>query len=906
LFKCLNTSGQSHDIPVTCDCRDISFDAFADTIARKHGISFFYDTAWTRSVRIALDDQVQLDKVLETALKGRNIYFVRDLQGNYIFTRDFIILTGLSEKFSIPGEFADNDTLSIARRMATVGQQPTGQTKSANSELISIGNPANRTSKATISGFITEEQTGDPVIGAAILVQDIKQGTMSDATGYYLVELPTGKHTLNIHSLGMRDASFQVMVYSDGTFNIKMSEKITQLKDITIVADRGNNITSLQMGVEKLDIKSIKQLPTSLGEADIVKVALLLPGVQTVGEGASGFNVRGGGIDQNLFTLNGAPVFNTSHLFGFFSVFNPDVVKDFEIYKSGIPAQYGGRISSVFDVQSKSGNRKTFGVTGGISPVTLKLTVDGPVIKNKLSFLVGVRSTYSDWILRQINKAEIRNSRASFYDVNGKLSYEINKKNTLEVSGYTSYDFFKLNFDTTYEYHSECATLLWKHHFSTKLVTTLSALGSNYRYQVESQKDPLNAFKMGYKVRYRELKTDFAFYPVTVHKITFGIGNIWYNLQPGNLSPASPTSAVDNTRLETERAIESALYLADQYDVTSHLSVYAGLRAVVYNFLGPKTVYAYFTGGPVNESTRYDTSFYGKNKIIRTYVALEPRVSLRYTLSPSSSIKISYNRMNQYLNMMSNTTAVSPTDTWKLSDSHIQPQTGDQFAAGFYLDFRKNTIETSVEAYYKNLKRIIDYKGGARLLMNETIETDLLEGKGKAYGIELMIKKPMGKLNGWISYTYSRVFYKVDGTSQEEKINGGIYFPANHDRPHDFSLVQNFRFSRRFSISNNLVYSTGRPITYPVGKWSDDLLYYSKRNEYRIPDYFRWDFSANLDGNLKSKKLAHGSWSLSVYNVTGRFNVYSVYFKTEQGQVKGYMLSVFPKPVITLSYNFRF
>ncbi len=897
---------QVNTIVLKANYDGISFLAFADTIAKQHNIRVFYDTSWVSSVSIIQGNETQLDKVFRRTLAGKKIFFVRDELGNYIFTRDFLILTGLSRVGSPTEKQPEPDSLSLSGRRQNQTIQTLLKGQNGNGEVIPLGNPAVRTPQVVMSGFITEELTGDPVIGAIVQVQDLQQAVMSDVSGYYVITLPSGHHTLNFHSLGKKDATCQIMVYSECNFNIRMSEKITQLKDITIVADRGNNITNLKMGVEKLDMKAVKLLPSSLGESDIVKVALLLPGVQTVGEGASGFNVRGGSTDQNLFTLNGAPIFNTSHLFGFFSVFNPDVVRDFELYKSGIPAQYGGRISSVFDVQSKSGNRKKYSFSGGISPVTLRFTADGPIIKDKLSFLIGIRSTYSDWILRQINKPEIKNSKASFFDTNGKLSYEINRKNTLEVSAYASYDFFKLNFDTTYEYNSRCATILWKYHVSTKLIATFSGIGSFYNYRVESDKDPVNAFRMDYKINYKELKADLSYYPATKHKVTFGIGNIWYKLRPGDLYPLGDESIMAKTELENERALETAVYIADQVDLTPRISVYAGLRGILYNFLGPKTVYEYFAGGPLNESTIRDTIRYTGNKVIQTYFGIEPRLTVRYALSPVSSFKISYNRMSQYLNMMSNTTAISPTDTWKLSDPHIRPQTGDQFAAGFYIDFRKNTVETSVEAYYKNLSHIIDYKGGARLLMNSKIETALLEGKGEAYGIEFMVKKPMGKLNGWIGYTYSRVFYKVDGDEEESRINDGAYFPANHDKPHDFTLVQNYRFSRRFSISNNLVYSTGRPITYPVGKWGNDLQYYSKRNEYRIPDYFRWDFSVNLDGNLKLKKLAHGSWSLSVYNVTGRFNVYSVYFKTERGQVKGYMLSVFSRPVITLSYNFRF
>lgn len=909
LFTCFalpKTIAQPGDINLSGSFNQMPFHSFADSMQALYHIRFFYDPAWTGDLVIRHSGETQLDQVLRQTLSGKSMYFVRDSEGNYIFTRNFLIVKGLSEKILLPSRAVEPDSLTLAARQIRQSESKGRKSQQNGTEWVVVGSHTTGAKEAVLSGFVTGESTGDPIIGAAVQVQELKTGVMTDVKGYYVLNIPPGRYTLTVHSLGMQDAMARLVVNGSGTFHFRMGERITQLKDVTVVADRGNAIASMHIGVEKLDMKTVRQLPTSLGEADIVKVALLLPGVQTVGEGASGFNVRGGSTDQNLFILNGAPVFNTSHLFGFFSVFNPDVVRDFELYKSGIPAQYGGRVSSVFDVQSRSGNLKKYSVAGGISPVTLRLTAEGPLLADKMSFVIGARTTYSDWILKQINKPEIKNSRGSFYDLNGKLHYEINKKNTIELTGYTSHDFFKLNFDTSYEYNSGSATLHWKHHLSNTLVSNLSALWSHYDYRIESKNDPLNAFRMDYSIEYHEAKAELSWYPSHNHKVLSGVSNIWYTLSPGNMRPLSRESVVGFTDLEREKAMETSLFLSEQYDITGRLSVYAGMRGVLFSFMGPKTVFGYYGEGPKNETTLKDTTRFGRGRVIQTYLVLEPRISLRWMISPVSSLKLSYNRMNQFLHMMSNTTAISPTDTWKLSDSHTQPQTGDQFAAGWYLGLRKNTIEVSVEAYYKNLKRITDYKGGARLLMNDKLETVLLNGKGKAYGVEIMVKKPMGKLNGWISYTWSRVIYQVNGSSLEEKINNGEPFPANHDKPHDFTLVQNYRFSRRFSISNNFVYSTGRPITYPVGKWSNDLLYYSKRNEYRIPDYWRWDFSANLDGNLKSKKLAHGSWSLSVYNVTGRFNVYSIYFKTEKGQVKGYMLSIFARPIITLGYHFRF
>ena len=414
---------------------------------------------------------------------------------------------------------------------------------------------------------------------------------------------------------------------------------------------------------------------------------------------------------------------------------------------------------------------------------------------------------------------------------------------------------------------------------------------------------------MDYRIDQRELKAGFTWFPSQDHKVQFGLDGIFYQLDPGSLKPFSGQSQIEALYLESEHAIESALYISDEFYLSDKLTIYGGLRYSYYAFLGPKTVTNYYEGVPLDPINIRDTSYYARGKTIQNYHGPEFRINLRYKLSGSSSIKLSYNRMRQYLNMLSNTTAVSPTDTWKLSDSHIRPQIGDQYALGFYKDFRKQNLETSVELYYKNIIDIIEYKGGANLVLNDAIEQDLINGDGRAYGAEIMVKRSSGKLNGWISYTYSRIMIKADSEYPVERINNGDWFPANHDKPHDVTLVGNYKFSRRFSISSNVTYSTGRPITYPVAKYkirNMTMLHYTYRNEYRIPDYFRWDISVNIEGNLKSTKLAHSSWSFSVYNVTGRDNVYSIYFVSKDNSVNGYKLSIFSQPVFTVTYNFKF
>jgi hypothetical protein len=646
-----------------------------------------------------------------------------------------------------------------------------------------------------------------------------------------------------------------------------------------------------------------------MGEVDIIKSTILLPGVQTVGEGASGFNVRGGSADQNLMLFDGAPIFNTSHLFGFFSVFNPEVIKDFTLYKSGIPARYGGRVSSIFDVAAKQGNLKKFAVSGGISPITGKLTVEGPLIKDRLSLIIGARSTYSNWILRKLDKPEFRNSKTEFYDLSSKFSYEINKNNLLTFTGYWSKDYFKLNSDTAYHYKNICSRLLFKHVFSTKVYGTLSAVYSNYEYNIASEKIPETSFNLKYNIAYKSAKTEIIYTPNTKHIFNFGTEIIKYDMTPGDFTPLNAGSDIKGKKLPKERGLETGLFINDEFAVNNKITISCGLRYAAFFVLGPCKVYEYSPEMSRSVESRKDSTTYSSNRIVKTYGGPEVRLSVRYNIGVNNSVKLSYSRIHQFLQMVTNSSAISPTDVWKISDAQMKPLTGDQVALGYYHNLLSNSIETSIEVYYKKNKNYLDYKSGAELLMNPNLEVDLLSGTGRAYGIEFLIKKKRGRINGWVSYAYAKTELKVNGEFSDEKINNGQYYPADYDKPHNFNIVSNYKHSRRFSLSSIFTFSTGRPITYPVAKYDFrgvQVMHYSNRNEYRIPNYKRWDISLNIDGNLKSRKLAHSSWSVGVFNVLGRKNVYSVFFKTTGKGVKGYQLSVFARPIVNVTYNFRF
>jgi hypothetical protein len=760
-----------------------------------------------------------------------------------------------------------------------------------------------------LAGYIRDIETGEPLVGALIYIEKPRIGVATDQYGYFSLTIPKGKHELLLQCIGYKDSKRQIVLYNEGTLDIEMLEDIIPLKEVIIEAEKDINISGMQMGLDKLDAQSMKKVPPILGEVDVLKIALTLPGVQTVGEGANGINVRGGTADQNLMLLDETPIFNPTHLFGFFSSFNPDIIKSVELHKGGIPAEYGGRISSVFEVQTKEGNNKKFVGSGGISPVTARLAFEGPIIKDKLSYLVGGRSTYSNWILKQLPNPNIKNSKASFYDFFGKISYELNDKNSIYAQGYLSNDEFKFNSDTTYQYSNENASLQWKHVFNNKLYGVFSGLYSGYHYNIASNKNEVNAFDMDYSIQNYGGKLDFSYFPNSKHKIDFGISSLYYALAPGTLSPQGSASLIDPIVLENEQGLESAVYIGDKFDINQRLSLYVGLRYSLYNYLGPKTVSEYAEDGPIEDATKTGETSYGENELIQTYHGPELRLSARYALNEDNALKLSFNRMRQYIHMLSNTTSISPTDIWKLSDTQVQPQLGDQISLGYYRNFKNNTIEGSVEGYYKNIDNLLDFKSGAQLILNEQIETDIVSGLGKSYGVEVLLKKKTGKLNGWISYTYARAMIKVDSEYLSERINQGEFYPASFDKPHSLNVLTNWKFSRRLSVSGNIAYSTGRPITYPIAKYNyigTERLHYSERNQYRIPDYFRFDLSLNVEGNHKVKKLNHSSWTFAVYNLTGRDNAYSIYFVSEEGKVKGYQLSIFANAIPTITYNFRF
>jgi hypothetical protein len=649
-------------------------------------------------------------------------------------------------------------------------------------------------------------------------------------------------------------------------------------------------------------------VPSLFGEADVLRVITTLPGVKTVGEASTGFNVRGGSADQNLILFNDATIYNPSHFFGMFSAFNPELIKDIELYKSSIPAKFGGRLASVLDITSREGNKRNFTGSAGIGIITSRVNLEGPITKDRTSFIFGGRTTYANWLLSLLPK-EYKNSQASFQDFNLGISHRIDSFNNIYVSAYFSNDRFSLNSDTLYGYSNRNLNVKWKRTFNNKLSGIFMAGVDEYQYKVTSDNNEVNAFNLRFGIRQWFARANFAYYKSQRHSFDFGASTMLYNLSPGELKPKGSSSAVARDQVETEHALENGLYITHKYSPDNKLSINTGLRYSIYSYLGPQVVNYYAPGLPVTAANITDTKQYSGGKFIKTYQGPELRFSLRYAFSTTFSVKVGYNSQRQYIHMLSNTTAIAPTDIWKLSDPNVKPQQGDQVSLGLYKNLKSNTIETSVEVYYKRIKDYLDYKPGASLVMNHDVETEVVNTKGKAYGVEFLIKKPGGKLNGWISYTYSRILLRSLSSDPLLQVNSGKFYPANYDKPHDVTFTGTFRVNHRFSFSLNSTYSTGRPITLPVGRYyyaGAVRVLYADRNSYRIPDYLRTDFSMNIEGNHKVHQITHNSWTIGLYNIMGRKNPYSVYFVSENGAVNGYKLSIFGSIIPFINYNIRF
>lgn len=759
-----------------------------------------------------------------------------------------------------------------------------------------------------IDGYVRDASTRDPIPGANVIVKENGAGTATKDNGYYSLNLPAGSYILVVSSIGYQDLEQKVNVAKNRQINFELTETVTELDEIVVSDQADQNIRSLDPGKTSLKVENIKAIPPLFGEIDVVKSLIMLPGVSTVGEGSAGFNVRGGSVDQNLVLFDGIPLFNSSHLFGMFSVFNPDVISNIDLYKGHVPAKFGGRISSVLSVEQKQPDLQSFSFDGGLGIISSRLTTEMPLIKNKTSILLSGRATYSDWLLKQVPDEDIKNSAANFYDLNGKIIHFFNDKNVLSFSSYLGKDSFKFASDTTYGWQNQLFGLKYNSEFSPNWLLNLNFSNSRYRYFV-SGTQPLSEFRLESKIDYLESKAEIEWKRGENQRLNFGTNLINYKLQPGTLTPTAVTSAINSLQLAAEKAWEGGLFFDFRINLTNRITLSSGLRYSFFEQYGPGK--AFLFNGARQPDQVSDTLVFSAGESISNYSGWEPRMALRILINDFSSMKFSYNRMRQYIHLISNTTSITPTDIWKISDYHLKPLTGNQWSAGYYHNLDHNRIETSLEFYFKRMNNLVEYKDGAQLLLNEMLSTELINGEGRAYGLELMIRKKSGRWNGWLSYTYSRSFRRVTGDYEDEVINAGNWFPANFDKPHDFTLVSNHLLHPKWNFSFNYTYSTGRPATLPHSQFVIGEVivpFYPERNADRVPDYHRLDLSITFNPNAGKKSNWTDSWTFAIYNLYGRKNPYSVFVRQEYSRIppQAFKLSVLGAILPSLTYNFSF
>ncbi|MFT7606543.1 MAG: hypothetical protein ACI8VT_004146 [Saprospiraceae bacterium] len=764
----------------------------------------------------------------------------------------------------------------------------------------------------TISGYINDSQNGETLIGASVYVKELQTGATSNEYGFYSISIPAGTYNLEYSYIGFETIKRAINLKENITLSLEMGGAI-ELVEVVVTSEAADrNVSTTEMSVNQLSINTISKLPALLGEVDVIRSIQLLPGVSTVGEGATGFNVRGGGVDQNLVLLDEAPVYNSSHLFGFFSVFNPDAVKDVKLYKGGIPARYGGRLSSILDVRMKEGNRKKLAVSGGIGLIFSRLAIEAPIIKDKASFIVAARRSYIDVLAKPFLSGDLADSKLNFYDLTLKTNYIINEKNRVFLSGYLGRDVFGFGDSAGFDWGNTTATFRWNHLFNDRLFSNFTAYYSNYDYKIKFGNEVENSFDWDANIVNYSLKADMSYYINTNNQLTFGGQGIIYEFFPGNAIGVSE-GETSIFSLSKKNALEAGIFVENEQTVNSRLSLHYGLRLSYFNYLGKGTAYEFEDNEPGEIKTLVSSTDYKQWESIQDYINLEPRASIKYQLDPKTSVKLSYNRMVQYIHLISNSTAATPLDVWTPSTNNVKPQMADQFALGLFKNFKNNKYETSAEIYYKDLDHMVDYIDGANLFINELLEAELLDAKGRAYGLEIQVEKKTGKLTGWISYTLAKTERQVDG------INNNAWFDSRFDQRHNFSTTAFYELNKRWTFSANFVLNSGTPATFPTDRFEQQgylipNVASDSRNNVRIPAYHRLDISATLQGKVKEGKRYRSEWVFGVYNVYNRKNPFSIYFKQEDIRpvsgtpisTNAYQLSVIGSFIPSISYNFSF
>ncbi|MBX2946623.1 MAG: TonB-dependent receptor [Cyclobacteriaceae bacterium] len=762
----------------------------------------------------------------------------------------------------------------------------------------------------TLTGKVEDAKSKIPLAGVSVQSSDNNSKAITDDKGEFTLQIPAGSYAFKLNYVNYEEKTVDVEINQNGFLTFQLEEIPIYLENVIIQDLASRELVTSEIGLVQLNLKELKRAPALLGEVDIIKQIQLLPGVTSVGEAASGFNVRGGGVDQNLILYDGLPVFNSAHLFGFFSSFNAEAIRDVSFYRGGIPAEYGGRSSSILDIRSKEGDLEKWKFQGGIGLISSSLSANGPIVKSKNSLALSLRTTYSNWLLKAIptDYVNLSSTSASFYDGTLKFTHIFSKKTKFNISIYKSHDQFSLSGDSTFRWNTTLGSARIDHEFNKTISGALTLGLGEYTYKLSSS-DPVTGFNLNYKVTYPTTKLEFLVVK-NQYKLSFGFQGMLYQFNPGTLTPGSPDSNKPFIDIEDQHAFESGLFIANQIKVGHRIALDAGIRLSGFAQTGPGNVYIYNQNSTKDIQNVVDTLTFKKGQSMKSFNNFEPRAGLRFELSPKSSIKAGYHRLYQYLHLVTNTTAITPVDIWQPSGYYFKPQQADQISLGYFQDFKEKNYDAFVEVYYKKINNVLDFKDGAQLILNPHIETDLLQGSIEAYGVESQISKKNGKLTGSISYTFSRSFLTLNGQFPEEIINNGLAFPSNFDQPHVINLNWSHRASKRIYFTGGFTYHTGRPISLPLSAFyvgNNTVSSFSERNQYRIPDYHRLDLGLVVEGSHKRKKLFDGTWTFSVYNIYARRNPYTVFFKeVRPGIFRPYRLSIIGTALPSITYNLKF
>ena len=908
LFCSYNIKGQEiHDLLINGDYRNASLFEILEDISTRYPVQFLYKSSWLGEDKITISyTESSIDEVLTDLTKDSDL--------NFIYYYDAIIL---APSHQLTREFS-REYFQIKNRQKDLIKSQKWTTAST---IINLGDSSDYSisDNVEVHGSVKDQLTGEPLTGVNLQFEALDFTISTDQNGKFSLRIPTGYNLLQISYIGYETQKVVLQVFNSSDLNILLAPDAYELEEVMITGETDdNNVQSVVMGVTRLKPQQIENLPVFLGEPDVIKGLLTLPGVSTVGEGAGGFNVRGGSIDQNLILQDEALIFNSSHALGFFSIFNSDAIQEVELYKGHIPAQYGGRLSSVLNVKLKGNNADKLKGKGGIGMVSSRMVLEGPIRSKKskesgrspkTTFLLGGRITYSDWVLKLINIPDIKNSSGYFYDFNVKLSHRYSDKGMITGTYYQSYDKVQFSDDYGFSWKNNAASLIWNHMITPDISSTFSAsMGNNENLSFEPT--GINAFTLTNGIDNFRIKEDILISSFKKHTLVTGVEYINYSIRPDDIEPRGDQSSVIQESVLKDDGHELGIYVNDEY-ILNHLFSFAfGLRYNAFQQLGPSTVYIYEEGQPKIPESIIDTISYNSGEAVKTFQNWMPRFSMKYSLNPSTSLKLSYNRTSQFIHLVSNSTAALPVDFWLVSGPYYAPETSNNFSIGYFRNFLNNVWETSLEVYYRQMNNVIEYKDLAELLLNDHLETELLSGIGKGYGAELFIRRKKGRLNGWLSYTYSRSYVKIDEDIPQETINNGEWFPSRLDKPHNFNLVLNYNFNKSNFFSANFTFSSGRPIAVPGSYYIVDGIVipeFTDRNEFRLPDYHRLDISYTIKRNVIKKKRYKDSFTFSLYNLYGRKNTYSVFFRKNVATGgNAYRLSVLGTIFPSITYNLEF